>query len=280
MAPRIQARDPQTHLGAFLGRQLRDIRVGAGYRSQDAFAPVLRKDRSVIGKAETGEEPPSETVLNDWLSTCGIDGKFRTLLLGVGRIARVRANPGQAQVMPWFETEAQAHTLRYWAPVIVPGIAQTAAYARELFTAMRLDEATVAEFLEVRMGRQTIIGSPGQSDITIVLWEPVLHHQIGSRETMREQIARLVDLSHLSTVMIHVLPSSSGANAGLGGAINLAVTDDAPELLASDGLVEDRLSQDPVVVRKARAAFSSVRADALNRADSRAMMMEAMERWN
>ena len=70
------------------------------------------------------------------------------------------------------------------------------------------------------------------------------------------------------------------ANPGLGGAINLAATDDAPELLLSDGLVEDQLSQDPVVVRKARATFNNVRADALNRADSRRVLVEAMERWS
>ena len=86
-------------------------------------------------------------------------------------------------------------TLRYWAPVIVPGLVQTEAYARELFGAMGFDDVKVTEFLEVRMGRQAIIDRPDPPDITIVLWEPVLHHQIGSRAVMREQLARLVDMS-------------------------------------------------------------------------------------
>jgi hypothetical protein len=97
---------------------------------------------------------------------------------------------------------------------------------------------------------------------------------------MRDQLARLVDMSRRPSVTIHVLPSSLGANPGLGGAINLAATDDAPDLLLSDGLVEDQLSQDPAVVRKARATFTSVRADALNRPDSRNTLTEAMERWS
>jgi hypothetical protein len=164
--------------------------------------------------------------------------------------------------------------------VIVPGLVQTPAYARELFAAMGLDDAKVSEFLEVRMGRQAIMDRPDPPDIMIVVWEPVLHHQISAPEIMREQVARLVDLSYRPTVTIHVLLSRHGANAGLGGAINLAATDDAPELLLSDGLVEDQLSQDPAVVRKARATFNSVRADALNRADSRNVLMEAIERWS
>jgi Domain of unknown function (DUF5753)/Helix-turn-helix domain len=280
MPPRRQARDPSTDLGAFLGQQLKELRMEAGFRSQDAFAPVLNRDRSVLGKAESGEYPPAEDVMADWMDQCQVTGRLRDVLEGLNRIARVNYGPVKAWVAPWFETEARAHTLRYWAPVLVPGLVQTPAYARELFVAMGLDEAKVAEFVEVRLGRQTIIECPDPPDITIVLWEPVLHHQIGSRQIMREQIGRLVDLSYLPTMMIHILPSSIGANSGLGGAINLAASDDEPELLLSDGLVEDQLSQDPVMVRKARATFNIVRADAFNRADSRSTLKEAMERWS
>lgn len=177
-------------------------------------------------------------------------------------------------------TEARAHTLRYWQPLIVPGIVQTTAYAAELFTAMRFDERKAAESLEIRMGRQAILKRSDPPDITILLWEPVLHHQIGTRGIVRDQIARLIELSDLPTVMIHILPSSAGAHPGLGGAIQLAATDDAPELLCSDGLVEDRLTQDPIIVRKARTTFNSVHADAHNRADSREILMEAMEIWS
>jgi hypothetical protein len=279
MPARTQSRDPNVELSAFLGQQLKEVRVDAGYRSQDDLAPVIRKDRSVIGRAESGESPPTETVLADWLDQCEVTGRLRSVIVGMARVARIR-DGGQVKAAPWFETEARAHTLNYWAPIIVPGIAQTKAYARELFVARGYTEDQVSEFLQSRMGRQEILDQPGGPDITIVLWEPVLHHQIGTPQIMREQIVRLEELSRLPSTTIHVLPSAIGANAGLGGAINLAATDDAPELLLSDGLVEDQLSQDPVVVRKARTTFKSVRADALTRVDSRNVLMEAMERWS
>lgn len=280
MPPRKQARDPHTHLGAFLGDQLRAIRAEAGYASQDDFAPAIRRDRSVIGKAETGEAPPTESVLADWLDLCGVSGRLRVVFEGLTRLARIRENPGQAQAEPFYEAEARAHTVRYWAPIILPGIVQTPAYATELFKAMRFDEAKVAERLEVRMARQAIMERSDPPDITIVVWEPVLHHQIGSSETMGDQIARLVALSDMPTVTIHILPSVHGANPGLGGAIQLAATADAPELLLSDTLVEDHLTNDPVQVRQASSTFNSVRADALNRAGSRDILLEAMERWS
>jgi transcriptional regulator with XRE-family HTH domain len=279
MPARTQSRDPNVELSAFLGQQLKEIRVDAGYRSQEDLASIINKDRSVIGRAESGESPPTDAVLADWLDQCGVTGRLRTVLAGITRIARMR-DGGHVKAAPWFETEARAHTLRYWAPIIVPGIAQTEAYARELFVATGMDTAKVSEFLEIRMGRQAIIGRPDAPDITVVLWEPVLHHQIGTSEVMRGQMARLIELSRLPTTTVHILLSRLGANGGLGGPINLAATDDAPELLGSDGLVEDQLTQDPAVVRKARATFNNVRADALSRVDSRDTLTEAMERWN
>jgi hypothetical protein len=275
----MQSRDPRRHLGAFLGLQLREIRTENGINSQDEMAVMVRKHRSVVSKAETGEEPPTDAVLKDWLDACGVQGRLREVLTGLARFTRM-GDDGPGKAAPWFETEAKAHTLRYWAPVIVPGITQTPAYARALLTAMGYDDAQVTGFLDFRMGRQSIINRPDAPDITVVLWEPVLHHQIGSRDVMREQLGRLVELSRHPAITVHVLPSSLGANPGLGGAINLAATDDAPELLLSDGLVEDQLSQDPMLVRKARATFNNVRADALNRADSRNTLVEAKEKWS
>jgi hypothetical protein len=278
MAARRQARDPHTHLGAFLGEQLRDVRIAAGYQRQEDFAPVIRRDRSVLGKAESGEAPPGDSLLREWLDHCAVQGQLRVTLEGMARIARIRNNPGEAHAEPFYAAEARAHTVRYWAPIILPGIVQTSAYATALFKAIRYDAAKVAERLEVRMGRQAILERPDPPDITIVLWEPVLAHQIGNQETMRDQLARLVELSDLPTVLIQIL--RSGASVGLGGAIQLAATGDAPELLLSDGLVEDQLTNDPAVVRRASSILNGVRGDALNRADSRNFLVEAVERWS
>jgi len=276
--PRKQARDPRSHLGAFLGDQLRQLRAETGYGSQDEFSPAIRRDRSVIGKAETGEAPPSEAVLSDWLDLCGVSGRLRAVLEGVARIARIREDPGEARVAPFYETEATAHTVRYWAPIILPGIVQTPAYATALFGSARMAPDTLKEKLQVRLARQAILERLDPPDITIVIWEPVLHHQIGTPEVMRDQVARLIELSGMPTVNIHVLPS--GANPGLGGAIQLAAADDAPELLLSDSLVEDQLSNNLAVVRRASSTFNAVRADALNRAGSQDKLREAIERWS
>jgi transcriptional regulator with XRE-family HTH domain len=277
MPPRTQARSPENDPAALLGDELRELRKLAGYRSQDDVAVIAGTDRSVIGKAETGELPATPDLLGALLDSYQVTGRLRRVYERLNTVARARQDPGRLHVAPWYETEARAHTLRYWAPTIVPGIAQTAAYATDLFRALGHDEAKITELVELRTSRQAIMTHPEPPDTTILLWEPVLHHQIGTSETMREQLARLIQLS--GRIVIQVVPGNIGANAGVGGPIGLAATDDAPELLVSSALVEDQLTNNPVLVRKASATFNRVRGDALTVQESRARLTEAMERW-
>jgi hypothetical protein len=60
--------------------------------------------------------------------------------------------------MSYKQAEADAHTLRCWAPIVVPGIAQTSGYMRALFEDEghlldRIDELATA-----RIERQSVIG--------------------------------------------------------------------------------------------------------------------------
>ena len=281
MPPRSQSRDPETDLGAFLGMQLKEIRVGAGYKSQDEFASVLSKDRSVVGKAESGEYPPTDAVLNDWLNLCGIEGRLRTVVLAMAKFARMRdGGPVKVWFVGWVDAEGKAHTLRIWQPIIVPGIVQTPAYARELFAAMGLNSDQVSDYVQSRLSRQAILDRADPPSVVIVLDELALHRLIGTPEIMREQLEHLIELSKRPNILIHILPTRTGANAGLGGPIHLATGIGSPEVLLVGALIEDQVSADPALVRRASATFDGVRGDALNRADSRNVLMEAHQTWS
>jgi Domain of unknown function (DUF5753)/Helix-turn-helix domain len=281
MPPRSQSRDPQTDLGAFLGRQLREVRVEAGYGSQDEFAPALGRDRSVIGKAESGEHPPTDAVLGDWLDLCGIGGRLRAVLLGMSRLARMR-DGGTVKVwfMGWVDAEAKSHTLRIWQPIIFPGILQTSAYTRALFAVTGMGDDQIEEYVQSRLDRQEILTRPDPPSVVIVLDELVLHRLIGEQEAMSDQLAHVIELSKRPNVHVHVLPTKTGANLGLGGPVHLATGTGTPEVLLVGALIEDQVSVDPALVRRASATFDAVRGDALNRAGSRDVLMEALKRWN
>ncbi|HLI77090.1 MAG TPA: helix-turn-helix transcriptional regulator [Acidobacteriaceae bacterium] len=111
--------DPETDPKGFLGDELKRARVAAGFSSQDALAAKLGFDRTVITKAETGDRPPTDDVLAAWCAACGMPAElFRRLAV----LARRADGPVPTWFEDWLRAEGEAHTLRFWQPLIVPGL--------------------------------------------------------------------------------------------------------------------------------------------------------------
>lgn len=273
-----QARDPRTDTGALRGEHLRQLRIDAGFEKQAHLGTELNLDRTAIAKFETGERVPNEANLNEWLDACGVQGRERDLVKSLSVLAHNKEHPEEARAIPYYETEAQAHTLRFWAPLLIPGLLQTADYAREVYIPYRHSPEAIERYVAKRIERQKILTEEGPS-VTAVLWEPVLNNLIGTPEVMRKQLAHLIDFFDHPRVNIHVLAASLGANIGLGGAINLATTD-TEEVLLTDRFSEDSVTAESAQVRAAAVTFDGVRADALNRAATQKVLTDAMERWS
>lgn len=270
---------PGLSIAAALGQQLKYCRVGAQYDTQTAFGEQLGVHSTLVTKAETGAQVPSQQLFKTWLDTCGTGGQLRSAIEGMWIVARNREAPGLAASAPWYESESKAHTLRYWGPLLIPGVVQTPGYARALYAVWGHDAVTIEELTEQRMERQAVLDRFDPPDITIVLWEPVLHNLIGDPETMRDQLAFLLKISERPNVSLHVF-QARGANMGLQGSINLAAADDVPEALLIDAFQEDSVTTEAIRVRKASATFNTLRGDSLNRADTRKAVSEAMETWD
>ena len=270
----MATRDPELNPAAFLGAELRRARLAAGFSSQEALAPHLGFDRTVIAKAETGDRPPSVDVLTAWCAATGLDAEH------YGRLATL-ARRADGAVPTWFEgwleAEREAHTLRVWSPLLVPGLLQTAGYARALFLAAQFTEDEANELTDARLGRQAISERPAPPQLTFVLDETVLRRQIGSPVTMAEQLGKIASLAELRNFNIHVL-AASDANAGLSGSFSIASGDGLPDTLLME-TVEDHTTQDRALVRRAAVIFDLVRRDALPRVPSRAFILEASEQW-
>lgn len=261
-----------------LGMQLRATRKAAGL-TQALLAEHLNVTEGLISRFETGDRVPREEYFSAWMTECEVRAPFLHALECMWWLARTQSDPAATQMVPWFETEAQAHTLRYWMPILIPGLAQTEEYARALFTAWRHSPEVVEDLTARRIARQSILDGPDGPDVTIVLWEPVLHNLVGSAEIMRDQMAHLAEVCDNPRVHLHVLPSRLGANMGMSGPMSLATTT-ASEILLNEGFPEAVVTNEDKQVRKASITFNHVRSDSLPRAESRAVIVEATERWN
>lgn len=262
-----------------LGRAIQRQRKRQGIKNQEDFAKATGEGKSVLAKIEAGRRTPTPEVWEAITNTLTFDPEHLVTLNMLWWIARNQEDPAAAKMMPWFEVEAQAHTLRHWNLSLVPGRAQTEDYARELFLAWKNTPDEANAMARERTARQEIMDGPNGPDVTIILWERILDTLLGTPKIMHDQMARLVELSDHPRVHIHILPTSVGAHMGIAGSIDLATTN-TTEVLLIEGFPEPVLTSDPARVLAAASTFNNVRSDALPRVESRAKLQEAMERWS
>jgi transcriptional regulator with XRE-family HTH domain len=268
---------PETSPKALLAQLLKTARQQSEYRTQEALAGAIGKERSTVGKTEQGDRVPAWEVLQDILTATGVTGLARTAIEGLWQVAK--STEEDAPVKAWFSgyltAEGAAHTIRVWQPLIFHGLLQTPDYTRALLAAADLSDNEIQQQVQLREQRQAILHRKAPPNVIALIDESVLRRPVGAPEVMTGQCARLLDLP--TSVVLQVVPSRVGANAGLGGAITLAAGTGKPEVLLAEALVEDVVTTDVPLVLKASATFDRVRACALSRADSRALITEAME---
>ena len=240
----------------FLGKELCRARVAAGVSSQQALADHLGFERTVIAKVEAGERVPSDPVLTAWAKACNIDTEHYQRLAD---LARTSDGPVPAWFEYWLERERAAHMLRYWQPIIVPAMFETAEYRRAVVMAAGNDLERADELVAATLDRQSVLQGADPAEVVAVLHEMVLHRLIGSAVIMHDQLIHLADLSERPNLSIHVVPAGIGAHAGLGGALNLASGDGGPDVLHMDGTPEGTTTETRSLVRKAAIAFERLR---------------------
>jgi hypothetical protein len=177
----------------------------------------------------------------------------------------------------WVDAEGRAKVLRYWAPLLVPGILQTAEYARVLFRAWRTDddEDKVEQLVRARMDRQRIFDRPNPPAFWAVLDESLLRRRISGAKAMHDQLVHLADMGERATVKIHVVPAEAGAHVGLLGAFAIAGFDgDAPGIVYFESPDEGQTSRDPSTVAKVILTFETLRSEALPRGASRDLILK------
>jgi transcriptional regulator with XRE-family HTH domain len=276
--PRPNPRDPETDLGAALGEALRDLRIDAGFRTQDDFAKASGYAREGISRVETGDTLPGATMFTDWLDACQAPPRERKLLSRQLALARKARGPIPQFIQKWFANEAQASFLRLWGLLVIPGQLQTREYAHAMFLVGGTAEEEAAEQAGIRISRQAIYAGPDPAHVTAVIHERALYFLVGMPEVMVGQLQHLLELSTRSNVVLQVV-RDTGYFPGIRGPFALASGETIPDTLLMLA-IEDQTMEDTALTRKAGALFEEIRGYALSVADSRALILEAIRRWS
>ena len=211
--------------------------------------------QSKVSRIELGQQLPSREDLDLWIDAVGAVADRAELhqLLDDVHVQTVssraaargdRGLPGAQQDLGALE---QASTLvAEYQPHMVPGLAQTAAYARTWLTQPHrpstIDTIDVEAVIRARMARQAILYQPDRR-IVIALGEAALRNIHGDLAVHRQQLGHLQVLAELPTVELLVEPAAT-AMASMRGF----------EILNDRVILEDprqarHLTETPVIAR-------------------------------
>ncbi|MFI8391569.1 helix-turn-helix domain-containing protein [Streptomyces sp. NPDC085540] len=200
-----------------LGARLRELRTEAHLTHRE-LATRLGWAHSKISKLETGKQTASIADLVSWAETTGFSDALPELKNHLRRLEthyrswrRQLAGGHKAVQDAALAEEQRAQVIRVYETSVIPGIFQTADYARHLFThsaQLRRSPRDVEDAVRARMRRQEVLYQRGQK-YRVIIWEAALYAVIGSPEVMLGQLDRLAGIIGLDTVALGVLPFSA-----------------------------------------------------------------------
>lgn len=219
-----------TALRMMVGSHLRQLRERAGVSRSDA-GWAIRASESKISRLELGRVGFKERDVGDLLTLYGVsDAGERERLL---QLAREANNRGwwhrYGDVTPdWFDAylglEAAAELIRTYEIQFVPGLLQTADYARavaRLTTGGARADEEVERIVALRTRRQQVLDREPPLRLWAVVEESVLHRPIGGTDVLRHQVEALREAILRPNITLQIIPLRSPGHVATGGAFTL-----------------------------------------------------------
>lgn len=246
--------------------------------SRQEVARRICKSVSLVQAIELGDRAATPEVTKDLEAALDAGGALLKLRKEIGNKLGYQAFPS------WFQEfahkESLASTLRWFEPLLVPGLLQTEEYARAVFrTRFGITPDEIDEQVAARLKRQKILAGDRGPRLWVVLDEWVLRRPVGGPHVMCKQVNSLVEAARQPQIMIEVIPASVGAHEGLASAFAIADFEDAPSIGYQESARGGQMIEEPKEVASLLLTWDTLRADALPRAASLAVLEEAAKSW-
>ncbi|MFF1543743.1 helix-turn-helix domain-containing protein [Streptomyces sp. NPDC058291] len=260
-----------------LGAELRRLRVARGLKSTEV-AERLMVSQPKISHLENGNRAVSPRDVRDLCAIYEVtDQQLIDSLMEMARESGQRGwwHPyGGLSDSVYIGLETDAASLHAYAPMVVPGLLQTPAYAQavigETIPPPTVEQA--AAHLKVRLRRQHRIYDPARPlRLWVVLDESALHRVVGGPDVMREQLEHLNALGAEPHITVQVLPYGVGAHPGLSGQFSLLRFADGPEagVVYLERFTSDLYLEKPSDVQHYSVMYEHLQAQALTPDSSR-----------
>jgi transcriptional regulator with XRE-family HTH domain len=268
-----------------LAANLRRLRIATGMTIHQVAA-AIEVSTSKLSRIETGTVGASPRDVRDLLELYGIGGEQRDQLLRAAREAREKGWwHAYSDVLPsnslYVGMEAAAARIRTYEALLVPGLLQTAAYARAAIRVLHptLRPFEVDRWVELRQVRQALLARDNPPVVSAIVDEAVLRRPVGGRSVMREQLRRLVDDGARDAVTLRVLPFEAGEHAAMYGPFTiLGFQDpDQPDVVYLENLARELCLERAEELLRYSEAFNRLQALALDPDTSTAFLVRRCE---
>jgi len=268
-----------------LAAELRRLRADAGLSIEEA-AGTLKWPGSKVSRIENRQVGISTQDLRKLLDLYDVgERRYRDDLLELGRRATERGwwQSYSGGVVPSYYAnliglEEEAATIRTYEPELVPGLLQTADYARAVIRAGRPADTSgeIDRRVEVRLERQEVLTrtDPPPPKVSVVLNEGVLARRIGGPEIMRTQIGHLMKERDRANITVQILPFSAGEHPAMVGPFAMLTFIDPadPGVVNVENFMGALALEKPEEAQAYEEVWNAIQAKAVSPADSRAIM--------
>ncbi|MFE5713875.1 Scr1 family TA system antitoxin-like transcriptional regulator [Streptomyces sp. NPDC056501] len=267
------AKGKQDEAWEFFGELLKDRREAAGLSQSELGARVFVSG-GYIGLFEQGIRKPQLDVakrIDEVLQTGGIfERTWRKL---------INKSPYASYFHAVAELEAVATRICEFAPTVMPGLLQTAAYARAVTLAANpfVTEEYVEEKVTSRIGRAKILSDATRPEYWVILHENAVDTPVGGRAVMAKQLDHITRLIRDRWTLVTVIPRSAGAHAHMTGTLKLMEFADQPPTAYTETEFSGTLLDDPAVVKQAQRTYDLLRVATLSPEASLALIESAAE---
>ncbi|MEV5280995.1 helix-turn-helix transcriptional regulator [Streptomyces sp. NPDC051994] len=255
--------DPSDSLRTF-GAVLQALREHAGI-SRETFASLVGYSKHTVASVELGRRMPDPEFIERAEPALGNTGALRRSAPHLNR------QPGLATwFRKWARLEQGAISLYTYESRLVPGLLQTEAYARTLFS-QRLpplaDEQLEAQ-VAARLERQQLLRQRPNATYSFILEEHLFLRCTGGPEVTRGLIGHVLACVEPRNVEFQIVPMKRSVHAAMDGPIQLLETPSNRWFGYCEGQESGQFISDPKVISTLHMRYAKLRSQAISAEES------------
>ncbi|MEU6660589.1 helix-turn-helix transcriptional regulator [Streptomyces sp. NPDC046821] len=267
--------DASANVPSFYGAELRFKRELADL-TLEQLAEGSFRSVPFLSQIERGERRMPLDLARHVDERLGTDGFFQRRC----EDARKARQSGHAEYFADVaEMEQHADTIEDWAPMIVPGLLQTQAYAAAVVRTSLpwLRPEIVDKQVSARMERAKLWEREDHPSFWGIIHESLIRKPLLPPVETAELLEHISRVVRSTQSVLQILPETAAAHPMMMGMIRVMTFPDAPPVVYTEGLHSGQLIDYPALVKDYRRSYDLLRAAALPPAASLALIEEAAE---